>query len=80
MLITQVLGDFLSNTCPSWKTGDVQLELKERTLRIICRSVETQRQIFGDSSSLSQLDIGVDLFLVCCTGYPSLGIHRCHQH
>jgi hypothetical protein len=79
MLITHVLSDFLSNHFPGWKIGDVHLELKEKTLRIVCESVETQRQIFGDSSTLSRLDIGVDLFLVCCTGHPSLGIHRCHH-
>ncbi|MBE9029552.1 hypothetical protein IQ266_07220 [filamentous cyanobacterium LEGE 11480] len=79
MLITHVLREFLSNNFPGWQLGDIQLEVKEKTLRIICNTVETQRQIFGESSSLSQLDIGVDLFLVCCTGHPSLGIHRCHQ-
>jgi hypothetical protein len=77
MLITHILSDFLSNNCPGWNIGDVHLELKEKTLRIICESVETQRQIFGDSPTLSRLDIGVDLFLVCCTGHPSFGIHRC---
>jgi hypothetical protein len=80
MLITQVLNDFLSNNCPGWKIGAVRLELKEKTLRIVCESVETQRQICGGSSTLSRLDIGVDLFLVCCTGHPSFGIHRCHHH
>jgi hypothetical protein len=79
MLITHILSDFLSNNFPGWQIGDVHLELKEKTLRIVCATVETQRQIFGDSSTLSRLDIGVDLFLVCCTGHPSFGIHRCHH-
>jgi hypothetical protein len=79
MLITHVLSEFLTNNFPGWKTGDIHLELKEKTLRIVCETVETQRQIFGDSPTLSQLDIGVDLFLVCCTGHPSFGIHR-SQH
>lgn len=80
MLITNVLREFLSNSFPGWKLGDIRLELKERTLRIVCEDVETQRQIVGDSSTLSKLDIGVDLFLVCCTGYPSLGIHHRAHH
>ena len=79
MLITHILNEFLSNHLSDWQIEHARLELQEKTLRIICDTVETQRQIFGKSSSLSKLDIGVDLFLICCTGYPSLGIHRCHQ-
>jgi hypothetical protein len=79
MLTTHVLSEFLSNHLAGWQTGDIHLELKEKTLRIVCQTVETQRQIFGNSPTLARLDIGVDLFLVCCTGHPSFGIHRC-QH
>jgi hypothetical protein len=79
MLITHILSEFLTNSFPGWQPGGIHLELKEKTLRIVCESVETQRQICGDSSTLSRLDIGVDLFLVCCTGHPSFGIHRCHH-
>ncbi|NJN49199.1 MAG: hypothetical protein HC805_04690 [Alkalinema sp. RL_2_19] len=74
------LSEFFSNHFPGWRVSAIQLEIKEKTLRIICDTVETQRQIVGESPSLSRLDIGFDLFLVCCTGHPSLGIHRCHHH
>jgi hypothetical protein len=76
MFATQVLSDFFSSLFPNWSFKDLRLEPKEKTLRIICPNVEIQRQVVGDSSTLSHLDIGIDLFLICCTGYPTLGIHR----
>jgi hypothetical protein len=78
MIISQVLLEFLRSHFPNWGLEGFQLELKERTLRIICHSVDTQKQITHNSSELSKLDIGVDIFLICCTGYPSFGVH-CHQ-
>jgi hypothetical protein len=78
MFTTQILLDFFSSHFPNWGWNDVHLEWKERTLKIVCPSVESQRKIVGDSSTLSHLDIGIDLFLISCTGYPTLGIHRAH--
>jgi hypothetical protein len=82
MLINEVLFEFLRSYIPNWGLNggldEIRLELKERTLKIICQSVDAQKEITHNSSLLSQLDIGVDMFLVCCTGHPSFGIH-CHQ-
>jgi hypothetical protein len=79
MFTTQILMDFFSSHFPNGNWSDVRLEWKERTLKIVCPSVEAQRQIVGDSPTLSRLDIGIDLFLISCTGYPTLGIHRAHS-
>jgi hypothetical protein len=78
MIINEILSEFLRSHFPNWGFEDFRLELKERTLRIICPTVDTQKQVSHNSSELSKLDIGIDIFLICCSGYPSLGIH-CHQ-
>jgi hypothetical protein len=82
MFINEVLLEFLRSCIPNWGLNvgldEIRLELKERTLKIICQSVDAQKEITHNSSVLSQLDIGIDIFLICCTGYPSFGIH-CHQ-
>jgi hypothetical protein len=75
MLPTHILLDFFRKHFPLWDFSELHLEIKNRTLRIICQNTEMQKRIFREYATLSRLDIGFDLFLICCSGYPSMGIY-----